>query len=391
LSSHRRPDVALGPFRDLAGGRGVTGEQGAGHLLHRRNWQYNENWLKNYQDFLQRRDERLSYRNVHHASHPIQNWSSGNSGRASDFEFQPPALQVFPLPLGNPMKAFFSVILLLATGLLCCRTACAHGAYHEELQRTDELIAASPDNAELWFHRGYLNFLHGDWRQSLLDVEQAERLAPGKHPVGLVRGQALMAGDQFEAARAVLDEFVRSHPEVSEGYAARARVLLKLAKPDEAVADFEAALAKLTHPEPDLYVETADAMIAQKHPENAVRVLQAGMRKLGEIPSLALKALELESALGLYDAALSRVAAMQKTAPRPEPWMARRADLLTQAGRTEEARAAWTALRDRIAGLPNLERGSHAMSVLAERADKALANPLPTTSQTIATPTPTPR
>ena len=289
------------------------------------------------------------------------------------------------------MKAFFSVILLLAAGLLCCRTASAHGAYHEELQRIDELIAASPDNGELWFHRGYLNFLHGDWRQSLLDVEQAERLAPGKHPVGLVRGQALMAGDQFEAARAVLDEFVRSHPEVSEGYAARARVLLKLAKPDEAVADFEAALAKLTHPEPDLYVETADAMIAQKHPENAVRVLQAGMRKLGEIPSLALKALELESALGLYDAALSRVAAMQKTAPRPEPWMARRADLLTQAGRTEEARAAWTALRDRIAGLPNLERGSHAMSVLAERADKALANPLPITSQTTATPTLTPR
>ena len=52
--------------------------------------------------------------------------------------------------------------------------------------------------------------------------------------------------------------------------------------------------------------------------------------------------------------------------------MAKRAALLAQAGRRAEARAAWQALIDHLAALPNLERGSHAMSILAEQAREAL-------------------
>jgi hypothetical protein len=64
---------------------------------------------------------------------------------------------------------------------------------------------------------------------------------------------------------------------------------------------------------------------------------------------------------------------MRQSAPRPEPWMARRASILAQAGRIEESRAAWQALVDHLSALPNLERGSHAMSTLMEQAKQALA------------------
>jgi hypothetical protein len=68
--------------------------------------------------------------------------------------------------------AAFAVILPLMAG--------AHGAYHEELQRSDEQLALHPDDPSLWFHRGYLNFLHGAWEMSLTDLEKTDRLAPGK-------------------------------------------------------------------------------------------------------------------------------------------------------------------------------------------------------------------
>jgi hypothetical protein len=52
--------------------------------------------------------------------------------------------------------------------------------------------------------------------------------------------------------------------------------------------------------------------------------------------------------------------------------MARRASILAQAGLLEDSRAAWTQLRDHLLALPNLERGSHSMSMLLEQAQQAL-------------------
>ncbi len=87
-----------------------------------------------------------------------------------------------------------------------------------------------------------------------------------------------------------------------------------------------------------------------------------------------MKALELEVVLGRYDAALTRVEVLQQTAPRPEPWMAKRASVLAQAGRIRESQAAWQALITHILALPNLERGAHAMQLIAEQAQQALSS-----------------
>jgi hypothetical protein len=52
--------------------------------------------------------------------------------------------------------------------------------------------------------------------------------------------------------------------------------------------------------------------------------------------------------------------------------MARRCSILAQAGRIKESRAAWIALFERIQALPNLERGAHAMQLIAEQATQAI-------------------
>ena len=242
----------------------------------------------------------------------------------------------------------------------------------EEIQRCGEQIAADPDNAAHWFHRARLDFLHGDWMRSLKDLETVERLAPGKYPVELSRGQAWMAGDKFPQARKALDAFVKSHPEVAEGFATRAKLMMKLDDPAAAAADFQQALAKTKSPEPDLYLATADALIAAKRPREAVLTLDAGLAKLGAIPSLANRALETELSLGAFDPALARVAAMRRSAPRPETWMAKRAAILARAGRLDESRSAWIELRQHLLSLPDKQRDSHAMSVFLDQTRTAL-------------------
>ncbi|MDB6137905.1 MAG: hypothetical protein JWO94_977, partial [Verrucomicrobiaceae bacterium] len=249
----------------------------------------------------------------------------------------------------------------------------AHGAYDEELKHLSEQILASPNDAVLWFQRARTSFFHGDWQACLADVEKAERLAPGLFPYDFQRGQALALGGHFNAARTVLDDFIKAHPDHGPAIAARARILDTLGHHDAALADFRAALTKKPEPEPDLYQEVAEAMTAGNRKDEAVQVLESGIEHLGNIPSLVLKALDLELSTRRFDAALLRVDAMQHSSPRPEPWMARRASVLAQAGRLDASRTAWTALREHIAALPNLERGSNAMSQLSMEAGKALA------------------
>jgi hypothetical protein len=141
------------------------------------------------------------------------------------------------------------------------------------------------------------------------------------------------------------------------------------------LADYREALKRTASPEPDLVQEVADALASHDCQDEAAQVLTAGMEKLGKIPSLVLRAIELDVATKNYDAALRLVDEARDAAPRPEPWMARRAKALAQAGRIKESKDAWKALVQRVESLPERERTSNAMSRLRDEASDALASP----------------
>lgn len=248
----------------------------------------------------------------------------------------------------------------------------AHGTHGQLIEVVNRKLESSPTDANLWYQRGFLNLEHEDAAQAIEDLEKAERLAPGKLPTFWLKGRALELSGKFPEARAALDVHLLRCPDHAAGYASRARVLVKLGARDEALADYRTALVKSPDAEPDLVHEAAVALNVSGHCDEALQVLDAGLKRLGQIPSLTLEALEIEVKAGRYDSALARVETLQKSAPRAEPWMAKRAELLGQAGRLEESRAAWQALVAHLANLPNLERGSHAMSLLAEQACHAL-------------------
>ncbi|NQW99635.1 tetratricopeptide repeat protein [bacterium] len=251
-------------------------------------------------------------------------------------------------------------------------TVSAHGTHGVLMAALDARLAEQPENANLWYQRAVLQFEHDDWSATTLDLDTAERLAPGQFPVLWVQGQVLDKQGKPQEAKSALDAFLAKTPDHSGALASRARVESQLGLDDEAIRDFRAALANRPDAQPDLIQEVAQALAKHALTDESVKALETGIARLGAIPSLELKILEIEVNAGRGDSALRRIDALQRSAPRPEPWMEKRAGLLAQAGRLGESLAAWRALIGHLKSLPAAERDSHAMTLLSERAHQAV-------------------
>lgn len=247
-------------------------------------------------------------------------------------------------------------------------TASAHGTYHEMMDELEQELAKRPADHALMTRRAFIHVEHEDWKPALADLERARRLGADEEDLRYLTGRALALAGLLNEARKELDAYIANHREPGLALVERARVLQRLGEPEAALNDYRAALKANGRLEPELVIEAAEALAKKGENEEALRVLATGIEIIGAVPQLVLKAMEMELAAKRFDEALKRVDTMQRVMPRPEPWMAKRAEVLALAGRADEAKAAWKALREHIAALPNLERGSHAMSLLAQKA-----------------------
>lgn len=263
------------------------------------------------------------------------------------------------------------LFFLAASVYLCTQSASGHGDLHERILELTKKIANEPTNVQLVLQRGELSRQHGDWQAAVSDCDRAKDIDPAAD-TDFLRGRAFLEGGKAAEALPLIQAILRREPENLLALMLRGRAQFKLTQYQEAAADFRETLKRTPNPEPDMLQETADALVASGARKEAGEMLATAITRIGPVPSLVQRALDLEIALKNFDAALTRVDAMQNSAPRPEPWMARRASVLAQAGRIPESKAAWEALIAHLNALPNLERGSHAMSKLMEDAKLAL-------------------
>jgi tetratricopeptide (TPR) repeat protein len=250
--------------------------------------------------------------------------------------------------------------------------AFAHGDLHDRITQITEELLESP-SAALFFKRGSLHLEHGEAGAALADFNEADKLAPGAFETDVPRAEACMLLGQYPQALDVLSRCLARDPSASRCLVLRARVLGRMGKPDDAIRDYRKAVAITPQPEPDLLLEVSTALAENKQPAAALEVLDQGIARLGQLPSLVNPAIEIELGKGNVAAALQRIDVAQHASPRPEPWMARRASVLARAGRTAESRVAWKSLLDHISSLPPAERSSHAMCARAREASDALA------------------
>jgi predicted Zn-dependent protease len=252
----------------------------------------------------------------------------------------------------------------------------AHGDLHEQIAATTKLIAREPGNAELYLKRGELHRAHEDWDGALADYEQAATLNPKLTLVDLARGKALLAANWPASAKFFLDRFLTAHTNHVDALVTRARVLVKLGQRVAAARDYTSAIDFSSEPKPEYYIERAQALTAEgdAHFEEALRGLNAGIKKLGPLVTLQLFAIDIEIKRARYDAALIRLDQIAAKSPRKETWLARRGEILQQAGRLSEARSAFQSALTAIASVPPARRQAPAIVELEKRLLSASKN-----------------
>jgi tetratricopeptide (TPR) repeat protein len=191
-------------------------------------------------------------------------------------------------------------------------------------------------------------------------------LDPTVAAVDLVRAQVLFGAGQQRAAVEAASHFLTKQPRHADALIVRGRARVAIGHTRDAVGDFTKALD--LRPAPDLYVERARVMPKSRAAEieAVLRGLDAGIEQFGSLVTLELEAIHLERRLKRYDAALRRLDRASALAARKDPWLARRGEILEQAGRIDEARTAYNAALAAMASVP-AARQTRASSVLIAR------------------------
>ena len=285
-----------------------------------------------------------------------------------------PASTRYDAPVVNFPKIFW--LVALAWGFAAAKAG-AHGDVHVRVVALSEQIAQSPNsptNAALFYQRADLYRVDGDWTNALADLDRVVQLDRKVGRVDYLRGMVHYEAGQPQDALAPLDRYLASQPKDHEAFTLRGRVLAKLNRPAAAIEDYNTAIALIGAANPELYTERAAAWRTLGRHEEAVRGLDEGIRKLGPLVTLELPAVDAELALKHYDAALARIDAVMARLQRKETWLERRAEILRQAGREEEAKKNYRDALEAIERLPPGHRVTRMTVELEARLRKALTN-----------------
>jgi tetratricopeptide (TPR) repeat protein len=221
----------------------------------------------------------------------------------------------------------------------------AHPGIDEQLGRLAEQMEEDPSDATLHLRRGNLFRLAGNWEAALAEYEQAAWYDPRLDAVDLERGQLFLEAGRPVSAGPFLNRFLARHPTHPEALLARARTRVALGQTAAAAADFTRAIDSIPLATPEHYLEWARTLSAAGRHDAAIRGLDAGLVRLGQVSVLQRTAIDIEVKRGNYDEALNRVERLVTQSKHPEAWLAWRGDILILAGRTTEARRAlWAAL-----------------------------------------------
>jgi len=253
--------------------------------------------------------------------------------------------------------------------------ASAEDDVSEAMEIVNRQIAANPRDGRLLVQRARLQALSRKFDQALSDLDAANRLT-ALPEIDRERAQIYLAAGWNETGLEHANRHLAKFPEDPEAYLIRGRMRAKLGQRAEAGADLGACLARMKDPPLDLYLERASILTTEDgaYLGDALVALEQGIKRLGHVITLETAALEVELQQRNYQGALQRLDALIERAPRKETWVARRGDVLVQAGRMDDARSAYQQALGMIAQLTPAQRARPGTKTLEEQLKTALTN-----------------
>jgi len=248
------------------------------------------------------------------------------------------------MPSKHNAGQMFALVVVCALFHAGTRSVHAHGSANDRIEVLGVAIAREPTHVEFLVERADLYREIGELSHALADYERALRLDPARDSLHLARALTLVEQGDFAEALVSVDTFIDRDPDHPRAWRVRAGALSALHRVADAISSLNCAIALADPPAPEDYLRRAE-LLASLGPSSldiAIAGLDDGLEKLGPAVTLQLFAVELERRRGTYDAALTRLDEMQRQYDRVESVLALRGDILAQAGRDQEADAAYT-------------------------------------------------
>jgi len=282
--------------------------------------------------------------------------------------------------LGHPLlvtvRAGWGLALLVALALGAPVAVRAHVGLDELDRQSERGVARAPENAEAHLTRARVLEMKHEWDAAIAELEAAAERGADPDVVGAAKGEVFLAAGFPRTAKIELDRVLARRPDAAGARQTRARVWLALGNAEAAAIDFGEAIARASHPTPELVIERRDALLATGHKAEALAALDDGMARIGHVASLEMPAIDLEVELGHTDRALARLDRLAATAPPNPFWIARRGEILARAGRDAEARAEYAKAMALIDARDAAHRG-RPFDDLKRRLETALAPTTP--------------
>lgn len=258
---------------------------------------------------------------------------------------------------------------ILCASLALIGIAHAHQGTVASLKIVNHQLIASPHNSRLHIRRATLLLENDQPAPALESITRAHQLGADSAALSLLEAKTLLALEKPAEALAILSNCPPSIPVLTQ----RVRALHALGKTAAAIKHCRTLLA--TDPDPDIAFLAAEILAETNNKAAAVKLLDTTFPENSRPSSIELLALEYEISMKSWPSALARTTPHILSSPRPEPWIARRAEILTMAGRHNDAAKTWQELLTTIRNLPPSTRASHAMLLLARKARAATDSP----------------
>lgn len=226
---------------------------------------------------------------------------------------------------------------LLLAGVLCAvGTANAHPGEQEQLARINAYIARQPGDQTLYIRRASLYSTGGHFEQAAADLARAEAIGP---PVeaAMERGLLHLRRGEPQIALLSLDQYIKAYPRAALAYEYRARAARELGDKSRAADDLKQSIALREHPHPGIYIAAADLLHEMQNTDDAILLLDQGLEKLGPVPTLQRRAIELVLEQGHTANAIARLETLRIPLRESPAWKLEMAGLLLQESRIADA------------------------------------------------------
>lgn len=269
-------------------------------------------------------------------------------------------------------------VLGVLAGLLVFPAAlCAHGddqaMIRQIMEAISEELAKAPD-ADLFIRRGELHRHNQDWAKADVDFVAAAQLAPKRVAIAYLRARTFLDARQPEKAHPLANQYRARAPADPEAWFVHGEVLAALGETRLALADYAEGFRRAAEANADQVERWTRLLSAlpQTDAGEILTIVDEALARLGPMPALVDYAIALEVTRQNYDGALARIEQARQKGRWAGTLLARRGDVLVQAGRRAEAVASYRAALEAIEKLSERNRTTALVQKVAREARDAI-------------------